>query len=164
MNFKNDISFRKQALKDLLENIITYENDILDALYKDFKKPNFEGVLTETNYVISDLKETISNIESWARPKKVTASILNFPSSDYIYSEPYGNVLIISPWNYPFQLALCPLIAAVTAGNHVTLKPSELTPNTSFIIAKIIRETFNEKHVVAILGDVGMAQQLLKQK
>ena len=164
MNFKNDISFRKKALKDLLENIITYENDILDALYKDFKKPNFEGVLTETNYVISDLKETISNIESWARPKKVQASILNFPSSDYIYSDPYGNVLIIAPWNYPFQLALCPLIAAVAAGNHVTLKPSELTPNTSFIIAKIIRETFNEKHVVAILGDVGMAQQLLKQK
>ena len=164
MNFKNDISFRKKALKDLLENIITYENDVLDALYKDFKKPNFEGVLTETNYVISDLKETISNIESWARPKKVTASILNFPSSDYIYSDPYGNVLIIAPWNYPFQLALCPLIAAVAAGNHVTLKPSELTPNTSFIIAKIIRETFNEKHVVAILGDVGMAQQLLKQK
>ena len=164
MNFKNDIQFRKKALKDLLENIITYENDILDALYKDFKKPNFEGVLTETNYVISDLKETISNIESWARPKKVTASVLNFPSSDYIYSEPYGNVLIIAPWNYPFQLALCPLIAAVAAGNHVTLKPSELTPNTSFIIAKIIRETFNEKHVVAILGDVGMAQQLLKQK
>ena len=164
MNFKNDISFRKKALKDLLENIISYENDILDALYKDFKKPNFEGVLTETNYVISDLKETISNIESWARPKKVQASILNFPSSDYIYSDPYGNVLIIAPWNYPFQLALCPLIAAVAAGNHVTLKPSELTPNTSFIIAKIIRETFNEKHVVAILGDVGMAQQLLKQK
>ncbi len=164
MTFKNDIQFRKKTLQDLLENIINYENDIIDALYKDFKKPAFEAVLTETNYVISDLKETIKNIESWAKPKKVRASILNFPSSDYIYSEPYGNVLIISPWNYPFQLTLCPLIAAVAAGNHVTLKPSELTPNTSLIIAKIIRETFDNKHVVAILGDVGMAQQLLKQK
>ncbi len=164
MNFKTDIQFRKKSLEDLLENIINYENDIVEALYKDFKKPAFEGVLTETNYVISDLKETIKNIDSWAKPKKVRASILNFPSSDYIYSEPYGNVLIISPWNYPFQLAICPLVAAVAAGNHVTVKPSELTPNTSLIIAKIIRETFDNKHVVAILGDVGMAQQLLKQK
>ena len=164
MNFKTDIQYRKKALENLLENIINYESDILEALYKDFKKPIFEGVLTETNYVISDLKETIKNINSWAKPKKVRSSLLNFPSSDYIYSEPYGNVLIISPWNYPFQLALCPLVAAVAAGNHVTLKPSELTPNTSFIIAKIIRESFDNKHVVAILGDLGMAQQLLKQK
>jgi aldehyde dehydrogenase (NAD+) len=164
MNFKTDVQFRKKSLKDLLENIIVYENDIIEALYKDFKKPAFEAVLTETNYVISDLKKTINNIEAWAKPSKVRASILNFPSSDFIYSEPYGNVLIISPWNYPFQLALCPLVAAVAAGNHVTLKPSELTPNTSLIIAKIIRETFDNKHVVAILGDVGMAQQLLKQK
>ena len=164
MNFRTDIQYRKKSLQDLLENIIIYENDILEALNKDFKKPYFEGVLTETNYVINDLKDTIKKIESWAKPKKVTASILNFPSSDYIYSEPYGNVLIISPWNYPFQLALCPLIAAVAAGNHVTLKPSELTSNTSIIIAKIIRESFDNKHVIAILGDVGMAQQLLKQK
>ncbi len=164
MNFKTDIQYRKKALENLLENIINYESDILEALNKDFKKPTFEGVLTETNYVISDLKETIKNINSWAKPKKVRSSLLNFPSSDYIYSEPYGNVLIISPWNYPFQLALCPLAAAVAAGNHVTLKPSELTPNTSFIIAKIIRESFDNKHVVAILGDLGMAQQLLKQK
>ena len=164
MNFRTDIQYRKKSLQDLLENIIIYENDILEALNKDFKKPYFEGVLTETNYVINDLKDTIKKIESWAKPKKVTASILNFPSSDYIYSEPYGNILIISPWNYPFQLALCPLIAAVAAGNHVTLKPSELTSNTSIIIAKIIRESFDNKHVIAILGDVGMAQQLLKQK
>jgi aldehyde dehydrogenase (NAD+) len=164
MNFRTDINFRKKLLKDLLENIINHENEIIEALNKDFKKSEFEAVLTETNYVISDLKETIKNIEYWAKPKKVRASLLNFPSSDFIYSEPYGNVLIISPWNYPFQLAMCPLVAAVAAGNHVTLKPSELTPNTSLILAKIIRETFNSKHVVAILGDAGMAQQLLKQK
>ncbi len=164
MNFKTDIKYRQKSLQDLLENIINCEDEILEALYKDFKKPKFEGVITETNYVISDLKETIKSLNSWAKPKKVRASILNFPSSDYIYSEPYGNVLIISPWNYPFQLALCPLVAAVAAGNHVTIKPSELTPNTSLIIAKIIRESFDNKHVVAILGDVGMAQQLLKQK
>ena len=164
MNYKLDVSYRKKSLENLLENIIQYENEILEALHLDFKKPYFEGFLTETNYVVSDLKATIKNIETWAKPKKVSSSLLNFPSSDYIYSEPYGNVLIIAPWNYPYQLALCPLIAAVAAGNSVTLKPSENTPNTSVIIAKIIRETFNEKHVVAILGDAGMAEQLLKQR
>ena len=164
MDFKNNIDYRKATLKKLLKNIKLHENDIIDALYKDFKKPVFESVLTETNYVISELKTTINNLNKWAKPKKVLPSLLNFPSSDYIYSEPYGNVLIISPWNYPFQLALCPLISAVAAGNKVTLKPSELTPNTSFLIAKIIRETFDVKHVVAILGDAKIAENLLKNR
>jgi aldehyde dehydrogenase (NAD+) len=164
MNFKTNIDFRKKSLELLLRNIVLHENDIIEALEKDFKKPAFESVLSETHFVISDLKKTIKNIHSWSKPKRVLPYILNFPTSDYIYSEPYGNVLIISPWNYPFQLALIPLIAAVAAGNKVTLKPSELTPYTATIISKIIRETFDTKHVVAILGDVGMAQELLKQR
>lgn len=164
MDFKNDINYRKTSLEKLLKNIQKYENDILEALYKDFKKPALESVLTETNYVISELKATIKNVNKWAKPKKVIPSLLNFPSLDYIYSDPYGNVLLISPWNYPFQLAICPLIAAVAAGNKVTLKPSELTPNTSFLIAKIIRETFDVKHVVAILGDAKIAENLLKRR
>lgn len=164
MKYKTDINFRKESLIKLLNSIIKHEDEIIEALHKDFKKPAFESVVTETNYVISDLKHTIKNLKSWSKPKKVWASILNFPSSDYIYSEPYGNVLIISPWNYPFNLAMCPLIAAVAAGNKVTLKPSELTPHTSTILSKIIRETFDNNHVVAILGDVGMAEELLKQR
>ncbi|WP_426092690.1 aldehyde dehydrogenase [Flavobacterium sp. DSR3-2] len=164
MNYKTDIKSRKESLKKLLHVITQHEQAIILALYDDFKKPAFEAVLTETNYVISDLKETIKNIDSWAKPKKVMASFLNFPSSDYIYSEPYGNVLILSPWNYPFQLALCPLIAAVAAGNKVTLKPSELTPNTSNIIAKIISETFAVKDVVVITGDATVAANLLSKR
>ncbi|MDI5897818.1 aldehyde dehydrogenase [Flavobacterium yafengii] len=164
MKYRTEIAFRKESLKKLLHNIIENEEAIIKALYDDFKKPAFEAVLTETNYVISDLKETIKNIDSWAKPKKVFASLLNFPSSDYIYSEPYGNVLILSPWNYPFQLALCPLVAAVAAGNRVTLKPSELTPNTSNIISKIITETFAVKDVVVITGDATIAQELLNQR
>jgi aldehyde dehydrogenase (NAD+) len=164
MSHKTNIDFRKKSLEKLLQNIILHENDIIEALNKDFKKPAFEAVLTETNYVISDLKQTIKKMHSWAKTKKIFPSLLGFPSSEYIYSEPYGKVLIISPWNYPFQLALCPLIGAVAAGNKVTLKPSELTPHTSSIISKIIRESFDNKHVVAILGDVGMAQELLKQR
>lgn len=164
MNHKTEINNRKESLKKLLHIIIEQEDAIIKALYDDFKKPAFEAVLTETNYVISDLKETIKNIDSWAKPKRVWGSLLNFPSSDYIYSEPYGNVLILSPWNYPFQLALCPLVAAVAAGNKVTLKPSELTPNTSAIISKIIRETFPVQEVVVITGDATIAAELLKKR
>lgn len=164
MEYRNNINYRKETLKKLLDTIIKNEDAIVEALYKDFKKPPFEAVLTETNYVISDLKETIKNINKWAKPRRVFPSILNIPSSDYIYSEPYGNVLIISPWNYPFQLALCPLVAAIAAGNKVTLKPSELTPNTSSIISKIIRDTFHVNHAVVITGDASVSQNLLKQR
>ncbi len=164
MNQKTDIKYRKESLKKLLHVITQNEEAIINALYTDFKKPAFEAVLTETNYVIGDLKQTIKNINSWAKPKKVWSSLLNFPSSDYIYSEPYGNVLILSPWNYPFQLALCPLVAAVAAGNKVTLKPSELTPHTSAIIAKIISETFPVKDVVVVTGDATIAADLLKKR
>jgi aldehyde dehydrogenase (NAD+) len=164
MRYHCEIALRKESLKKLLHNIIENEQAIIKALYDDFKKPAFESVLTETNYVISDLKETIKNIDSWAKPKKVFASFINFPSTDFIYSEPYGNVLILSPWNYPFQLALCPLIAAVAAGNKVTLKPSELTVHTSNIISKIISETFAVEDVVVVTGDAAVAQQLLKQR
>jgi aldehyde dehydrogenase (NAD+) len=164
MEFKSDVSYRKESLKKLLKVILQKETEIIEALYQDFKKPAFEAVLTETHYVISDLKDTIKKIDSWAKPKKVLPSILNFPSRDYIYSEPYGKVLIISPWNYPFQLALCPLIAAVSAGNSVILKPSELTPNTSKIIAEIIAEAFEKNHVDVVEGGIKESQNLLSQR
>jgi aldehyde dehydrogenase (NAD+) len=91
-------------------------------------------------------------------------SLLNFPSSDYILHEPYGKVLIISPWNYPYQLALCPLIAAVAAGNQVVVKPSELTPNTSAIISKLISEVFDKEHVEVIEGGIEVSEKLLSQR
>ncbi len=164
MDYKNDIGYRKETLKKLLYNIQKSEDLIVKALYDDFQKPEFEAVLTETNYVISDLKDTIKNIYKWSGRKRVFPSILNFPSTDYIYKEPYGNVLVIAPWNYPFQLALCPLIAAVAAGNRVVLKPSELTPNTSSIIAKIIEKTFHISHVEVQEGGVEVSNKLLAQR
>ena len=142
MESKTNINFRKETLTKLLNALIIHENEIIDALYFDFKKPAFEAVLTETSYVISELKDTIKNLNNWAKPRRVFPSLLNFPSKDYIYKEPYGKVLIISPWNYPFQLALCPLISAFAAGNQVVLKPSELTPKTSEIIEKIDGQYF----------------------
>ena len=163
MNHK-EINQRKEKLKKFSHVISLHENDIIEALHKDFGKPAFEAYLTEINVVQSDLKDTIKNIHAWAKPKKVRASILNFPSSDYIYTEPYGKTLIISPWNYPFQLAICPLIAAYAAGNSIVLKPSELTPHTSSLISKIIRETFDVKEVVAVLGDAEIAKSQLAKR
>nr|WP_294779376.1 aldehyde dehydrogenase [uncultured Flavobacterium sp.] len=164
MDYKSDIGYRKETLKKLLHNIQKSEDLIIKALYDDFQKPEFEAVVTETHYVISELKDTIKNINSWAKRKRVFPSLINFPSSDYIYKEPYGNVLIIAPWNYPFQLALCPLIAAVAAGNRVTLKPSELTPHTSAILAKIIEKTFHINHVEVFEGGIEVSNKLLAQR
>lgn len=148
----------------LLNNVLSHENEIIDALYQDFKKPAFEAVLTETSYVVSELKDTIKNIKKWSKPKAVLPSILNFPSRDFIYKEPYGKVLIIAPWNYPYQLAMCPLISAIAAGNQVVLKPSELTPKTSEVLAKIIALTFRPEHVAVVQGGVEVSKDLLEQR
>ncbi len=164
MNYKTDIQYRKESLVKLLNAVIVYENEIIQALYDDFKKPAFEAVLTETSYVILELKSTIKNLKNWAKPKRVFPSLLNFPSSDFIYKEPYGKVLIIAPWNYPFQLAICPLISAVAAGNQVVVKPSELSPKTSEIITKIITKVFDKNHVEVIEGGVEVSEQLLTQR
>ena len=164
MLYKTDINFRKESLIKLLNAVIIHENEIIQALYDDFKKPAFEAVLTETSFVISELKNTIKNIKKWSKPRRVFPSLLNFPSKDYIYKEPYGKVLIISPWNYPFHLALCPLISAVAAGNQVVVKPSELTPKTSEIIAKIISKVFDKSHVNVIEGGIEVSEQLLSKR
>ncbi|MBS9773735.1 MAG: aldehyde dehydrogenase [Tenacibaculum sp.] len=159
-----DVPFIKETLKKLLKEIEKREEDILQALYNDFKKPFFESVMTETELVKKELKEFIKNIKKWHKPKSVKPNLLNFPSSAKIYNEPYGSVLIISPWNYPFQLAFNPLIGAISAGNTVVLKPSELTPNTSKITREIIESTFKTEHIAVIEGGINISQELLKQR
>lgn len=164
MLFKTSIDYRKNALLKLLVSIEKHEKEINQALYSDFKKPEFESYLTETYFVLSELKHTIKNINKWAKPKMVLPFLLNFPSTDYLYKEPYGKVLIISPWNYPFHLAMLPMIAAIAAGNQVVLKPSELTPNTSKLISKIVGEVFDKNHVEVIEGGIEVSQNLLAQQ
>ncbi|WP_397362597.1 aldehyde dehydrogenase [Olleya sp. R77988] len=159
-----NVLYRKNLLKKLLKELVANENQITEALYKDFKKPEFESVLTETAIVIQDLKHTIKKLNSWAKPKRIMPSLLNFPSSDYLYSEPYGAVLIIAPWNYPYQLALAPLVGAIAAGNTVVLKPSELTPNTSTIINQIITTVFPPEIATVIEGGVEVSTELLTQQ
>ncbi|WP_165749892.1 aldehyde dehydrogenase [Cellulophaga sp. Z1A5H] len=158
------ISFRKEYLKKLMSAIEKYEDEICDAIYLDFKKPKFETILTETQFVLAELNTAIKKLNSWAKPKSIHTSWANWPSSDYIYKEPYGTVLIIAPWNYPFQLAIAPLIGALAAGNTAVIKPSEITPNTSEIIVKIITEVFPENYVTVVEGGVEASQNLLAQK
>lgn len=159
-----DIPYRLSLLKALKQEIVSNEQAIYDALKKDFKKPAFETFISEFGLVISELNLAIKNLHKWAKPKQVKSSMLTFPSQDYIYKEPYGNVLIIAPWNYPFLLAIGPLIMAIAAGNTVVLKPSELTKHTSQLITDILQKTFPETVLISIEGDVETATALLAQK
>lgn len=159
-----DIRFRKNALKKLRKEIIAREDDIADAIYKDFKKPKFETLALETQFVLAELKQTLKHIDFWSRPERISPTLINWPSSDWIYKEPYGAVLIIAPWNYPFQLAFAPLIGAIAAGNTAVIKPSEVTPNTSALISEIVQAVFMAEHVSVIEGGVDVSQQLLAEK
>ena len=161
---QENIIQRKKTLRKLQVVIKRLEDEILSALHNDFKKPAVESFLSELHVVNSELKNTIKNIHNWNKPKRVWPSVLNFPSSDWIYREPYGKVLIISPWNYPFQLAILPLISAFAAGNSVTLKPSELAPKTADIIVKIVEAVFDNSEVTVILGNKTVAEELLQKK
>lgn len=164
MQFKTDISYRKQTLLKLLDVINKREEDIITALLADFRKPAFETVLTEISLVQSELKDAIRKIRWRSRRKMVFPNLLNFPSLDYIYPEPYGKVLVIAPWNYPFLLAMTPLVSAVSAGNSVVLKPSEHTPNTASILEIIIAEVFDPIHVEIFQGGAEVVEKLIKQR
>ena len=163
-NKTHSISYRKESLVRLKKAILSKESQILEALYKDLKKPKLEAYSSEIGVVLTELNYFIKNIDCLTKPKRVKGSLLNFPSRDYIYSDPYGRVLIMSPWNYPFQLVINPLIAAIAAGNCVVCKPSELTENTSKVIAKLIDEVFDQQHVCVIEGGIEVNQYLLNQK
>ena len=159
-----DVEMLKNLLTKLRSEILEKEDAIYDALYKDFKKSTFEAYFSEVGIVISEIDYTLKHIDSWSKPKKIRAALLNFPSKDYIYSEPYGTVLVIAPWNYPFQLAIAPLIAAIAAGNTVVLKPSEHTSHTSQILEDILNAVFIPEHVKVVQGGVPETTLLLKER
>lgn len=146
-------AFRKAKLQKLKEIILKYEEDLYEALYTDLRKNKEEVWLTETGMVISEINFFIKNLANLMEPKKVGTNLTNFPGKSYIMPEPLGVVLIIGPWNYPFQLLFMPLIGAIAAGNAVVLKPSEFAPATEQVMQKIITETFHFTHVKCISGD-----------
>ena len=126
-----DVNFRKQMLQKFLNAMEAWENRLTDALWTDLHKSYEEAYLTEISIVKGEIKTHLKNLRKWTRKKKASTPIKLFPSKSYILKEPLGNALIISPWNYPVQLLLNPLVGAISAGCTAVLKPSPYVPNVS---------------------------------
>lgn len=147
-----DVDYRLEALKKLKETILKYESEINDALKKDLGKSAFEGYMCEVGMVLSELSYMLKHTRSYAKEKTVLTPLAHFHSRSYKKPSPYGVVLIMSPWNYPFLLTLDPLIDAISAGNTCVVKPSAYSAATTSIMKKILEECFDEKYVAVIEG------------
>ncbi|MCO4097502.1 aldehyde dehydrogenase [Macrococcoides canis] len=159
-----DIKFRKKYLKALKKSIKKHESDILDALKSDLGKNKVEAYATEIGFVKKELSYIIKELKNWAKTKSVTTPMMQFPAKSFIKYEPYGTVLIIGPFNYPFQLVMSPLIGALAAGNCAVVKPSEMTPQTSMVLQEILEEVFPENYVKVIQGEKEVTSQLLDER
>lgn len=159
-----DIKFRKKYLKALKKSIKKHESDILDALKSDLGKNKVEAYATEVGFVMKELSYIIKELKNWAKTKSVTTPMMQFPAKSFIKYEPYGTVLIIGPFNYPFQLVMSPLIGALAAGNCAVVKPSEMTPQTSMVVQEILEEVFPEDYVKVVQGEKEVTSQLLDER
>lgn len=145
--------FRKEQLIKLKKAILNHSDLLQQALYTDLKKSAEEAWITETGFVLSEISNALRNLQKWMAPETVSTNLLNLPSKSYLLTEPLGVVLIIAPWNYPFQLLFAPLVGAIAAGNSVVLKPSEFAPATGAVVKKIIDETFASEYIFVAEGD-----------
>ncbi|MBN1499755.1 MAG: aldehyde dehydrogenase [Spirochaetes bacterium] len=159
-----DVKFRIEMLKKLKAAIQKNEKKIAAALFADLGKSEFEAYETETGIILEELSVFIRKLKKWSRPEKVSTAITHFPSKSFISPEPFGTVLIMSPWNYPFQLLMAPLIGAIAAGNCAVLKPAHYSEKTSDIISDIISQTFPEEYISVFKGGREINQQLLAEK
>ncbi|WP_371814679.1 aldehyde dehydrogenase family protein [Jeotgalicoccus sp. WY2] len=152
-NHTKSVSFRIRQLKKLKSAIQANERMVLEAVNKDLGKSEAEAYMTELGIVYKEFDYVIKNLRKWNTPKKVSGSMMSFPAKNYIYRDPYGVVLILSPWNYPFNLTMMPLIGAIAGGNCALVKPSETSPHTGAIIEKILNYTFSEEYVYCAPAD-----------
>lgn len=159
-----DPLFRKRMLRRLGTALAANEKQIFAALEQDLKKSVYEGYLSEVGLVRDEIRFTLRRMGRWSRPKRVPTPLLHFPAASYIYPEPRGVALIISPWNYPILLTLGPLIGALAAGNCCVLKPSEFSPETSAMISEMIAKYFRPEEVAVVEGDAETSVSLLEQK
>ncbi|MDR3645582.1 MAG: aldehyde dehydrogenase [Clostridia bacterium] len=155
------VSFRLDSLRRLKEAVIKNQDDIARALNKDLSKAPFESYAAEIGIVLDELGYAIGHLAKWAKPRHVGTPLVHFPSSGLILPEPYGVSLIMSPWNYPFNLTMVPLVGSLAAGNCTIIKPSAYSPATSSVIAKLISENFDEGHVAVIEGGREANKELL---
>jgi len=158
-----DISYRLEILKKFKNLIIQHEQEIKDALWKDFHKPEFEVTATETGFVLKELNLTIRKLRKWSGEKRVKTPILHFIAHSFIVPQPYGQVLILSPWNFPFQLAFVPMVGALAAGNCVVVKMSRQVPATTAVMEKILGN-FPKELVTFLNGDHSVSEFLLNYK
>ena len=163
-NVTLDINFRKEMLSKLFRAIKKWEGKLAEALWKDLHKSYEEAYLTEISIVKGEIKTHLRNIRKWASRRKVSTPLKLFPSRSYIVKEPLGSALIISPWNYPVQLLLNPLVGAISAGCTAVLKPSPYVPNVSQTIADMISETFPQEYITVIQGHRNVNSALLQQR
>ncbi|MGW6146242.1 aldehyde dehydrogenase [Bacillus mycoides] len=157
------VETRKNNLQKLYEGIQRFEGEIFQALKLDLNKSVHESFTTEIGYVLKEISFQMKHISSWSKPKRVRTALTHFGSKGKVVPEPYGVTLIIAPWNYPFQLAIAPLVGALAAGNTVLLKPSELTPNVSKVLTRMLGELFPEELVSVVEGGAQESTALLKE-
>ncbi|WP_221373228.1 aldehyde dehydrogenase [Clostridium perfringens] len=161
-----DINFRIEKLKKLRDVLKSEEEKVFEALKKDLMKSSFESYVTEVAMVYDEINMHIKNIKKWSKKRRVKTPLVQFPAKSFIQLEPYGVVLIIGPFNYPFMLTMDPLIGAIAAGNTAVIKPSESAPETSKILKEILEKVFDEKYVLHVNPERGkeVVEELLKEK
>ena len=159
-----DIRFRKCMLQKFMHAMDKWEKPLTDALWTDLHKSYEEAYLTEISIVKGEIKAHIKNIRKWSKRRKVHSPIKLFPSRSYVVKEPLGNALIVSPWNYPVQLLLNPLVGAISAGCTAVLKPSPYVPNVSKVIEEMISDTFAPEYIATVQGNRNVNTALLEQR
>lgn len=164
MGETRDIGFRVTKLKQLRNAILSSEERIEAALWQDLHKSAYESYLTEISIVLQELDDHIRHLRRWAKPHKAATPMQLFGSRSRIVCEPLGVVLIIAPWNYPFQLLIAPLLGALSAGNCVVLKPSPYTPHVSAVMADLVADVFAPEHVTVVQGGREINQELLAER
>jgi len=155
------IADRIKVLRALQACLNRREEEILAALEVDLGKPRLEGFLSEVFFLNEEIDLVCKKLAKWLKPKRVGNPLYFFPAKSWIEMEPYGSVLVIAPWNYPLQLALAPLVAAVAAGNVVMLKPSEVSSEVERVLVEMIAEVFPEDWVCCVTGGVEVSEELL---
>ena len=159
-----DVSFRIANLKKLHDVIVRYEDRINKAIKEDLGKGAFESYMCEVGLSLSEISYLIHHTKSYAKKRTVYTPLSQFASHSFVLPSPYGNTLVISPWNYPFMLSIEPLADSIAAGNTVVLKPSELSPNVSHVLSEMIKETFKEEYIAVVEGGADVSSELLSNK
>ncbi|HEY6843867.1 MAG TPA: aldehyde dehydrogenase family protein, partial [Thermoanaerobaculia bacterium] len=155
---------RREKIRRLHDALLSRRNEVRKALWDDYRKPPAEVDLSEIFPVLAEARHAMRHLRRWMAPQRVTTPLALFGARSHIIYEPKGVVLIVSPWNFPINLTLGPLIAAIAAGNCVIIKPSELTPNASACMRRILGDLFEESEAAVIEGDATVGEALLKKK